>query len=65
MSAIFDFIDSNQLEKKWSRQGLGVWTDNLLAINAYEKLGFSFAGEKMLRGQQGRFFQHMVRNSQL
>jgi GNAT superfamily N-acetyltransferase len=63
MRALFNFIDENASEKNWIRQGLGVWTDNFLAIKAYEYLGFIFAGEKMPGSREGKFFQHMVRDS--
>ena len=62
MRALFNYIDENADAKKWTRQGLGVWTDNFNAIKAYEFLGFKFAGEKMPGSRDGKFFQHMVRN---
>ena len=63
MRALFDFIDKNASQKNWMRQGLGVWTDNYTAIKAYESLGFAFVGEKMPGSREGKFFQHMVRDS--
>lgn len=63
MRALFNFIDENADAKNWVRQGLGVWTDNYSAIKAYEYLGFTFVGEKMPGSREGKFFQHMVRNS--
>jgi GNAT superfamily N-acetyltransferase len=63
MRALFDFIDKNASQKNWMRQGLGVWTDNYTAIKAYESLGFAFVGEKMPGRREGKFFQHMVRDS--
>ena len=63
MRALFNYIDKHAVAKDWTRQGLGVWTDNYEAIKAYEFLGFSFAGEKMPGSREGKFFQHMVRNS--
>jgi len=63
MRALFNYIDSHANEKDWIRQGLGVWTDNFSAIKAYEYLGFSFAGEKMPGSREGKFFQHMVRDT--
>ena len=65
MRALFNYIDLHAKEKNWSRQGLGVWTDNFSAINAYEYLGFAFAGEKMPGSREGKFFQHMIRNTSL
>jgi GNAT superfamily N-acetyltransferase len=61
MRAIFNYIDKNAKEKGWIRQGLGVWVDNLVAINSYKSLGFTFAGEKMPGSREGKFFQHMIR----
>ena len=63
MRALFNFIDENAIAKNWTRQGLGVFTDNYAAIKAYEYLGFTFVGEKMPGSSEGKFFQHMVRNS--
>ena len=63
MSALFNYIDKNAVAKSWTRQGLGVWTDNFSAIKAYEFLGFEFAGEKMPGSREGRYFQHMVRTT--
>ena len=63
MRALFNYIDKHAVAKNWTRQGLGVWTDNYAAIKAYEFLGFTFAGEKMPGSREGKFFQHMVRNT--
>ena len=64
--ALFTYLDSRAGEKNWSRQGLGVWADNELAIAAYTKLGFEFSGELMPSDRQpGRFYTHMVRNTPL
>ena len=62
MRALFNYIDHHAKEKDWVRQGLGVWIDNLLAIKAYESLGFTFAGEKMPGSRADKFFQHMIRD---
>ena len=62
MRALFNYIDKHAKEKGWVRQGLGVWVDNLVAINSYKSLGFTFAGEKMPGSREGKFFQHMVRD---
>jgi GNAT superfamily N-acetyltransferase len=62
MRALFDYIDNHAQEKGWIKQGLGVWVDNLVAINSYKSLGFNFAGEKMPGSKEGKFFQHMVRD---
>jgi GNAT superfamily N-acetyltransferase len=63
MRALFNYIDENAVKKNWTKQGLGVWVDNLTAIKAYETLGFTFAGEKMPGSREGKFFQHMVRDT--
>ena len=62
MRALFDYIDKHAKEKGWIRQGLGVWVDNLVAINSYKSLGFTFAGEKMPGSRVGKYFQHMIRD---
>ena len=62
MRALFNYIDLNGEGKGWQRQGLGVWIDNLPAIDAYKSLGFAFAGEKMPGSREGKFFQHMIRD---
>ena len=62
MRALFEYIDSHAQEKGWIRQGLGVWVDNLVAINSYKSLGFTFAGEKMPGSRVGKYFQHMIRD---
>ena len=62
MRALFDYIDNHAQEKGWIKQGLGVWVDNLVAINSYKSLGFTFAGEKMPGSRVGKYFQHMIRD---
>ena len=62
MRSLFNYIDNHSSEKGWQRQGLGVWADNLVAINSYKSLGFTFAGEKMLGDTSGKYFHHMVRD---
>ena len=62
MRALFNYIDLHAQEKGWIRQGLGVWVDNLVAINSYKSLGFTLAGEKMPGSRESKFFQHMVRD---
>lgn len=64
MRAMFAYIDEQ--EKDWKIQGLGVWTDNYSAIAAYEKLGFVKMGDDTASTRQpGKFFQRMIRNSQI
>jgi ribosomal protein S18 acetylase RimI-like enzyme len=62
MRALFNYIDKHAQQKGWRRQGLGVWVDNSVAIDAYKSLGFTFAGEKMPGSREGKFFQHMIRD---
>jgi RimJ/RimL family protein N-acetyltransferase len=63
-SALFRFVDFHSESKGWQRQGLGVWTDNFSAIEAYRALGFIDAGERQeSERRSGRFYMHMVRDS--
>ncbi len=64
LRALFEFLDERAQVKDWTRQGLGVWTDNKDAIAAYRAIGFSEAGERQpSQRQPGRFYIHMVRDS--
>lgn len=64
LRALFNFVDLHALEHGWHRQGLGVWTDNYSAIAAYKAIGFIDAGHKQSSERQpGRFYIHMVRDS--
>ena len=64
LRALFNFLDEHAHVKGWTRQGLGVWTDNKVAIAAYKAIGFSEAGERQpSQRQPGRFYIHMVRDS--
>ena len=64
MRALFNFLDRNALERGWLVQGLGVWTDNDLAIAAYEKLGFvEMGGPQPSSRQPGKFYQRMIRKT--
>ena len=64
LRAIFNYLDQHAVEKGWIRQGLGVWTDNLNAIKAYDALGFKDIGfRRESEKQPGRFYMHMVRDS--
>ena len=38
---MLSWLEQLCLEKKWGKIGLGVWPDNLRAIAAYKKLGFT------------------------
>jgi len=44
---MLNWLEQLCIEKKWEKIGLGVWPDNLRAISAYKKLGFTEA-EKLL-----------------
>jgi len=44
---MLNWVEQLCIEKKWKKIGLGVWPDNLRAIAAYKKLGFTEA-EKLL-----------------
>ena len=64
MRAMFEFLDSQATARDWSVQGLGVWTDNDLAITAYEKLGFvEMGGPQPSSRQPGKFYQRMIRKT--
>jgi GNAT superfamily N-acetyltransferase len=64
LRALFHFLDEQADIKGWTRQGLGVWTDNNGAIEAYKAIGFGEAGEKQpSQRQPGRYYIHMVRDS--
>jgi len=50
--------------RDWSKQGLGVMEDNLLAIRAYEKLGFVAMGDKKIANEElKKYYQRMIRTS--
>jgi len=64
MRAMFEFLDKQATAQDWSVQGLGVWTDNDLAITAYEKLGFvEMGGPQPSSRQPGKFYQRMIRKT--
>ena len=64
MRAMFEFIDKQATSRDWLVQGLGVWTDNNLAISAYEKLGFvEMGGPQPSTRQPGKFYQRMIRKT--
>jgi len=64
MRAMFEFLDKQADSRDWSVQGLGVWTDNDLAIAAYEKLGFvEMGGPQPSSRQPGKFYQRMIRKT--
>ncbi len=64
MRAMFEFLDKQATSRDWLVQGLGVWTDNELAITAYEKLGFvEMGGPQPSTRQPGKFYQAMIRKT--
>jgi len=64
MRAMFEFLDKQAASRDWLIQGLGVWTDNNLAISAYEKLGFvEMGGPQPSTRQPGKFYQRMIRKT--
>ena len=64
MRAMFEFLDKQAASRDWLIQGLGVWTDNDLAISAYEKLGFvEMGGPQPSTRQPGKFYQRMIRKA--
>ena len=64
MRAMFEFLDKQARSRDWLVQGLGVWTDNGLAITAYEKLGFvEMGGPQPSTRQPGKFYQAMIRKT--
>jgi ribosomal protein S18 acetylase RimI-like enzyme len=61
---MLNWLEQLCIEKKWEKIGLGVWPDNLRAISAYKKLGFTEA-EKLLpsRSIPGLMYLAMYRNA--
>jgi ribosomal protein S18 acetylase RimI-like enzyme len=60
---MLNWLEQLCIEKNWEKIGLGVWPDNLRAISAYKKLGFTEA-EKLLpsRSIPGLMYLAMYRN---
>ena len=64
MKTMFAYVDKHAPTRDWLIQGLGVWTDNDLAIAAYEKLGFvEMGGPQPSSRQPGKFYQRMIRKT--
>jgi GNAT superfamily N-acetyltransferase len=62
LRAMFNYVDEQAPLRDWSKQGLGVMEDNLLAIMAYEKLGFFAMGDKKLANEEfHKYYQRMIR----
>jgi GNAT superfamily N-acetyltransferase len=62
--ALFDYVATHAAVRGWQRQGLGVWTDNTDAIDAYAALGFVIEGDPPpSRSQPGRPYYWMFRDS--
>jgi RimJ/RimL family protein N-acetyltransferase len=49
---MLNWVEQLCIENKWEKIGLGVWPDNLRAIAAYKKLGFTNT-EKLLPSRSG------------
>ena len=60
---MLNWLEQLCVEKKWEKIGLGVWPDNLRAIAAYKKLGFT-ERQKLLpsRSIPGLMYLAMYRN---
>ena len=60
---MLNWLEQLCAENSWEKIGLGVWPDNLRAISAYKKLGFTEA-EKLLpsRSIPGLMYLAMYRN---
>ena len=41
---MIDWLDGVSCERRWVRQGLGVWPENIRAISVWERLGFEAYG---------------------
>ena len=64
LRAMFNYVDEHAPVRDWSKQGLGVMEDNLLAIRAYEKLGFVAMGDKKIANEElKKYYQRMIRTS--
>ena len=60
---MLNWVEQLCIEKKWKKIGLGVWPDNLRAIAAYKKLGFTEAEELLpSRSIPGLMYLAMYRN---
>ena len=60
---MLNWVEQLCIEKKWEKIGLGVWPDNLRAIAAYKKLGFT-ERQKLLpsRSIPGLMYLAMYKN---
>jgi GNAT superfamily N-acetyltransferase len=64
MRALFSYIDEFADRSGWSVQGLGVWTDNEVAISAYLALGFLRAGVDIASTKHpGKSYVRMIRST--
>jgi RimJ/RimL family protein N-acetyltransferase len=60
---MLNWLEQLCIEKNWEKIGLGVWPDNLRAIAAYKKLGFTEAEELLpSRSIPGLMYLAMYRN---
>ena len=64
LRALFSYTDKNAVERGWVKQGLGVWVDNTIAIEAYKKIGFIPMGEPQESTRKpGLYYQRMIREA--
>ncbi|MGA0866520.1 MAG: GNAT family N-acetyltransferase [Candidatus Nanopelagicaceae bacterium] len=64
MRRLINYLDEHARERGWTIQGLGVFADNIDAIESYEQIGFERMGELQPSTRRpGRFFQRMIRDS--
>ena len=64
MRLMFTYLDSRAVLNDWTIQGLGVWADNQLAINAYTALGFVKIGQEIASTKHpGKSYIRMIRKS--
>ena len=62
MAKMIEELDEISVKEGWLSQGLGVWPNNEVAINAYTKSGFVEQDEpKPSRSKPGQLYQMMVR----
>jgi len=61
---LFDYVDAHARDEGWLVQGLGVWTHNVSALSAYERLGFTKRGaERSSTSHPGWSYQRMIRHA--
>lgn len=64
LSTMLSYVDHHAVDGGWTRQGLGVWVHNEVAIAAYNNLGFVVHGEPVpSTSHPGWFYQRMLRDA--